>query len=225
MRPTCLLPLFAAGVLLTALSAASIHSRVAASSPEIAPMPAAPTVQANEGFLAGRVTTDHAVYEGRLRWGGDQEALWGNTFNGVKTGNPWVVPALSEVLPKERKSFQIFGIEIAGWTNPISLVRPFMARFGDIARIDLYSKDLRVTLKSGSVFHLYRNGADDMNDGVRVWDSRRLMNLEEWPIRSIEFLDSAGHGSSPSPLYGTIHTRRGDFTGSIEVVLPGIRSQ
>ena len=36
------------------------------------------------GFIYGRITTvDGATYEGRLRWGGDQEAFWGDYFNGT----------------------------------------------------------------------------------------------------------------------------------------------
>ncbi len=34
---------------------------------------------AHPSFLYGRVTTDDgATYEGRLRWGGDEEAFWGD---------------------------------------------------------------------------------------------------------------------------------------------------
>jgi len=63
------------------------------------------TAEAHEGILYGRVTTDDdAVYEGRLRWGGDEEALWGNYFNGSKDENPWVAYVPSELLPKERHS-------------------------------------------------------------------------------------------------------------------------
>ncbi len=66
------------------------------------------------GFLYGRITTvDGATYEGRLRWGGDQEAFWGDYFNGAKDENPWVAHVPPERLPKERRPIEIFGIEIA----------------------------------------------------------------------------------------------------------------
>ncbi|MEJ2206615.1 MAG: hypothetical protein P8170_21195 [Gemmatimonadota bacterium] len=179
---------------------------------------------AHEGLLYGRVTTDDgAVYEGRLRWGGDEEALWGNYFNGFKDENPWVGRAPSEGLPTERRSLEVLGIEIAGWERQRDLRRPFMARFGDIARIDPRGRDLQVTLKSGTVFHLDRYGADDLADGVRVWDaSRGVVDLGEWRIRSIELLavPSSGtapsSGSAPHPLYGAVRTRHGDFTGLVQ---------
>ena len=82
----------------------------AATSPTMIPS----TPATHEGLLYGRVTTDDGeVYEGRLRWGGDEEALWGNYFNGFKDVNPWVAHAPPEQLSKERLSIEIFGIELA----------------------------------------------------------------------------------------------------------------
>jgi hypothetical protein len=42
------------------------------------------------------------------------------------------------------------------------------------------------------------------------------VDLGEWAIRSIEFLASAAPGGAPAPLYGTVRTRRGDFTGLVQ---------
>ncbi len=48
------------------------------------------TQEAHQGFLYGRITTTGgATHEGRLRWGGDQEASWSDYFNGFKDENPW----------------------------------------------------------------------------------------------------------------------------------------
>ena len=92
-----------------------------------------------------------------------------------------------------------------------------MARFGDIARIDPRGRDIQITLKSGTVFHINRFGADDMNDGVRVWDSvHGIVDVSEWRIRSIEFIGTASREGSPAPLYGTVRTRQGDFTGFVQ---------
>ncbi len=42
-----------------------------------------PASENHQGFLYGRITPDDgATYEGRLRWGGDEEAFWGVFFNG-----------------------------------------------------------------------------------------------------------------------------------------------
>ncbi len=41
-----------------------------------------PAPETHQGFLYGRITTtDGDTYEGRLRWGGDEEAFWGDYFN------------------------------------------------------------------------------------------------------------------------------------------------
>ena len=178
----------------------------AATSPAITPStaPAAadpPAAETHQGFLYGRITTvDGATYEGRLRWGGDQEAFWGDYFNGSKHENPWAAQVPPERLPKERRPIEIFGIEIAQRERPIDLGRPFMARFGDIARIEARGRDVRVTLKSGTVFDLDRFEASDFDDGVRVWDGRRgVVDLDSLRIRTIELLPTAAAGRRPRP--------------------------
>jgi len=42
-----------------------------------------------------------------------------------------------EELPKERVSTGAFCLELVGWDHPMDLGRPLMARFGDIARIEV----------------------------------------------------------------------------------------
>ena len=87
----------AAGVFATILLLLAIAARRQASEPSVVPATATPpttppsTAGTHEGLLYGRITTDDgAIYEGRLRSGGDEEALWGNYFKGFKDENPWV---------------------------------------------------------------------------------------------------------------------------------------
>src|SRR6185436_6278220 len=115
---------------------------VAATSPATTPSttPAAtethPAAKTPQGFLYGRVTTvDGATYEGRLRCGGDQEAFWGDYFDGAKKENSWAARVPPERLPKERHSIGIWGIEFLQRDRPLDLGRRFVARFGDITRI------------------------------------------------------------------------------------------
>ena len=92
-----------------------------------------------------------------------------------------------------------------------------MGRFGDIARIEASGRELRVTLKSGTVFDLDRFGADDLADGVRVWDATRgVVDLDEWRIRTIELLPTPSLDAAPYRLHGTVRTRQGDFTGFVQ---------
>ncbi|HUF67227.1 MAG TPA: hypothetical protein VMM79_01150 [Longimicrobiales bacterium] len=186
----------------------------------VATSPAAsnPASESHGGLLYGRITTDDdGVYEGRLRFGGDEEALWSNQFNGFKPDNVWESYVPSDQLPKEQHSFTVFGKQLFRWSNRVGLGRPFMARMGDITRIEPRGNDLWVTLKSGTRFHLDRFGADDLADGLRVWDARRgVVDVGEWQIRSIEFLDPGAAVARPAPLYGTVRTRHGAFTGLIQ---------
>src|SRR3954462_2223491 len=87
--------------------------RPAAATPPAIPPSTAPAAETHPDFLYGRVTTvDGATYEGRLRWGGSQEAFWGDYFNGFKPKNPWAAYVQPERLPKEGREIEIFGIEI-----------------------------------------------------------------------------------------------------------------
>jgi hypothetical protein len=197
----------------------------AATSPAITP-PAAPSTaaaaEAQPGFLYGRITTiDGATYEGRLRWGISQEAFWGDYFNGSKAENPWVAQAPLERLPKERRPIEILGIEVAHRKDQVKTGRPFMARFGEITRIEAHGREVRVTLKSGTVFGLDRFEASDFDDGVRVWDGRPgvgkrgVVDLDSLRIRTIELLPTPQLDAVPSRLHGTVRTRQGDFTGFV----------
>ena len=169
------------------------------------------------GTLYGRVTTyDGTAYEGPLRWGGGEEAFWDHTFNGVKDENAW-----ASLLPAERQ---------AG-TRRDGLRRPFMVHFGDIERIEArgdglrgviengvaFDPDVRVTLKSGTVFDLSRLSSSDFDDGVRVWDPQRgVVDLGPRDIHVIELFAPADPREVPDRLHGTVRTRHGDFTGFIQ---------
>lgn len=170
------------------------------------------------GLLYGRITTTSGdAYEGRLRFGGDEEALWGNQFNGRRTENRWADLAQRSLLPRERLSLEVLGVEVSAPGAPYTLARPFMARFGDIARIDPTHRSIGVTLKSGTRFDLNRYEADDLADGVRIWDATRgMVDLTEGRIASIEFLPAPSTALGPAPLHGTVHTAAGSFTGLLQ---------
>ena len=186
------------------------------------------TPEGTQGFLYGRVTTDDgAAYLGRLRFGGDEEAFWGDYFNGSKGDNSWAAHAPAGRRAENGRPITIFGFEIPFGERQTDLVRPFMARLGDIARIEARGRHVRVTLKSGTVFDLDRMAASDFDDGVRVWDDRRgVVDLASWAggipppsrlrIRAIELLPTARLGAVPARLHGTVHTRQGDFSGFVQ---------
>ncbi len=180
--------------------------------------PSTAVAEAHPSFLYGRITlTDGATYEGRLRFGQHQEAFWGDYFNGFKQQNPWATHVPPERLRKEPHPIKIFGITIAKREEKIDLVRPFMARLGDITRIELLGKNVRVTLKSGTVFDSDWYSSNDLDDGVRVWDgSRGVLDFGPRRIRAIEFLPADAAGVVPQQLHGTVRTHQGVFTGFVQ---------
>lgn len=217
---------------LVALIALNLHYRneegadrpPASAAPAIAPSDAPateethPAADLDQGFLFGRITTvDGATYEGRLRFGGDQEAFWGDFFNGAKRGNPWAANVPPERLPKRGHALTIFGFKITMHERPIELRRRFMTRLGDIARIESRGRQVLVTLKSGTVFELDRFEASDFDDGVRVWDAGRgVVDLDSLRIREIELLPTSSLGAVPGRLHGTVRTAHGAFTGFLQ---------
>ena len=117
----------------------------------------------------------------------------------------------------ELRPIEIFGVRIAQRERQIDLGRPFMGRFGDIARIEAQGRDIRVTLKGGTVFDLDRFSADDFADGLRVWDDRGgVVDFDERQILIIELLPTARLGATPDRLHGTVRTPQGDFTGFVQ---------
>jgi hypothetical protein len=174
----------------------------------------APRTHVHSSFLYGRITAADAVYEGRLRWGGDQEAFWGDYFNGAKRENPWAAHAPGQ--SSQRRGIEIFGIAIGG-NRSGDLERLFMTRFGDIARIEAHFSTVHVTLKSGTVVSLDRFAAGDIDDGVRVWDARHgVVDLDARRIRTIEFLPTPPLADGPERLHGLVRTRQGEFTGFLQ---------
>jgi hypothetical protein len=116
-------------------------------SPAVTPSTARAAAEHDQGFLYGRITTiGGTTYEGRLRFGTDEEAFWGDYFNGSKDENPWVAHVPRDRLPRERRPMEILGIGIGETERRIDTVRPFMTRLGDIARIEARGRDVRVTL-------------------------------------------------------------------------------
>jgi hypothetical protein len=117
----------------------------------------------------------------------------------------------------ESAPIEIFGVTIVDRQRRIDLDRPFVARFGDIRRVEARGRRVHVELKSGTLFDLDRLNADDLGDGVRVWDVRHgVVDIGERRIQSIEFIPAVTAGDAPARLHGTVRTSQGDFTGFVQ---------
>lgn len=188
--------------------------------PTASPQDPGPPLSAEHwrGFLFGRVTAvDGTVYEGRLRFGGGEEAFWNDFFNGAKRENTWAASVPPASLPREPESIRVFGLEIVRRNRLVDLGRLFMVRFGDLSRIESRGRDVVVTLKSGTVVELDRFEASDFDDGVRVWDSAHgVIDLDSVRIRSIDFSPTQPLAGVSSRLHGTVSTAQDAFTGFVQ---------
>jgi hypothetical protein len=165
------------------------------------------------GFLYGRVTTVAGVtYQGRLRWGRDQEAFWSDPFNGVRRESAWLHHVPRERQPRDRLPVELLGFQLS--RRESNAGRLVMVRFGDVARLEANGRAVRLTLKGGAAVDLDRLEAGDFDDGVRVWDgSRGVVDLRSAEVRTIELLPTPPLGAAPYRLFGTVRTTEGDFTG------------
>jgi len=172
----------------------------------------------SRGFLYGRVTTvESGAYEGRLRFGAVEEAFWSDYFNGAKADNPWAARVPPERRPSERLPISIFGFEIGTRVREVDLGRLFMARFGDLARIEAAGTEVRVTAKSGSVVVLDRLEAGDFDDGLRVWTAERgVVDLDSLRIRAIDFLPTPALEALPGRLHGRVRTGQRELGGFLQ---------
>ncbi len=177
---------------------------------------AAPSSADTQGFIYGKITTRDETYEGRIRWD-DEEAFWGDFFNGTKDELPY----LDEVPRRERSTrepLRILGITIGSRWRDWGESRSSMVRFGDLVAIEPKSGD-RVTLflKGGSSLD-FDGGSNDIEADIVIWDQGRGRVVLDWDrIDRIAFL--------PTPidltvdvhrLRGIVRTDVGDFRGYVQ---------
>ncbi len=172
-----------------------------------------------QGFIYGRVTMrSDTVYEGRLRWNGDEEAFWGDLFNGTKEDRPyWDEVPERERRRNRRDGIRILGIRI-GSSDSYSSGRSFVARFGDVAKIETHRGDAVLTLKDGEVIEIDGSSTNDVGSRLDVWDDELGHVKLDWDrIDVIEFLPTPADLDVPvTRLHGKVKTEEGDFEGYIQ---------
>ena len=176
-----------------------------------------PAGSADQGFIYGRVfTRDGGTLEGRLRFGGQEEAFWNDMFNGVKHENRWIASLPPERRPKAGHEISIFGWKVGNVEHEVGGARQLVARFGELTRLEARGKLVHVTLKNGTEYDVNRFDASDFDDNMTVWDpSQGEKRLDSMWVNAIEFLPTPALGEVPARLYGTVRTPQGEFTGTI----------
>lgn len=183
----------------------------------------------DEGFIYGKVTTeDGDEFIGAIRWG-KEEVYWTDMFNASKMEND-NVDYLSR---EERDELRYRGGSRGDWDNIISkwgssswqnsgrsFLHQFSVQFGEIQSIRTYRDDeAEVTLRDGTRVDVDGSGYNDIGTKIRVIDSE-IGDIElRWSrIESVEFTPTPKNLDEKfgEPLYGTVDSEIGEFTGYIQ---------
>ena len=170
-----------------------------------------------QGFIYGKVTMrSDTVYEGVLRWNGDEEAFWGDLFNGSKEERPYLDEIPDRARRRDRRDgIRVLGIRIGSYA---SSGRSFVARFGDIAKIETDRGDAILTMKDGEEIEIDGSGTNDIGSRIDVWDNEVGQVKLDWDrIDVIEFMPTpAGIKVPGTRLHGKVETEEGVFEGFIQ---------
>lgn len=182
----------------------------------------AANAQESSGYIYGTVTTYNTSYTGQIRWD-DEEAYWNDYFNAYKMGDEYYESILSE--KGDNKDSDLWDdvdfFDFASiWENKHTSQHEFRTQFGNIAALEPRSRGrVRLTLKNGQDIDLNGSGTNDVGTTVVVFDSELGDVKLPWnKIDKIEF-EEAPRNFEPSgggPLYGTVETFKGSYTGYVQ---------
>lgn len=182
----------------------------------------------DEGFIYGKVTTeDGDEFVGAIRWG-KEEVYWTDMFNASKTDNE-NVDYLSR---DERDQLRYRGRSRGDWDDIIakwggsnwssgrSFIHQFSVQFGEIQSIRTYRDDeAEVVLRDGTRVDVDGSGYNDIGTKIRIIDSEIGEVEMRWSrIESVEFMPTPSKLDDKfgEPLYGTVASDIGEFTGFIQ---------
>lgn len=167
--------------------------------------------QNDQGFIYGKVITQSGnEYQGPIRWG-KEEVFWCDIFNGRKTKN--------EYRDIWRRSKSVTTNDYPTGSMSYNSTKEFKVQFGYIAKLTPYgTQEVELEMQNGKHFFI-QNGSNDFGEEIHIMD-QDLGEVEvQW--RNIKHVEFLGHGNKleekfGEPLYGTVKTWEGDFTGFIQ---------
>lgn len=173
-------------------------------------------------LIYGKVTTiDGDTYTGQIRWG-KEEAYWTDLFNGNKEENENYRYLSRDDRDKLRDSHR----DRNRWNNwnwnsrnSYETTHEFQARFGDLTRIEITRRsEVKVTLRNGEEYYI-ENGSNDFGTDIHVMDAELGKTTFKWSrVEMVEFMDTPNNLADKlgDPLYGTVESYGGEFTGFIQ---------
>ncbi|MFT6809016.1 MAG: hypothetical protein ACJA01_002248 [Saprospiraceae bacterium] len=180
----------------------------------------------SEIYIYGTVTThDDHEYKGQMRWG-KEEIFWFDMFNSSKPENEnldYLSKGQIASLDKEDKwhggKIDVPFVKKWNWNNNSDHSHAFSIRFGDIAKLEIRRGDrVVVHLKSGDKIKL-KGGSNDIGTEIQVNDLE-VGNIKlDWDqVAEVSFSSGKENVENKfgNPLYGTVTTRDGSFTGFVQ---------
>ncbi|MEQ9426014.1 MAG: hypothetical protein RJQ09_16430 [Cyclobacteriaceae bacterium] len=182
--------------------------------------------QNDEGFIYGKITTiDDEIYEGPMRWG-KEEVYWTDMFNAGKRENEnidYLSRDERDILRdhKRRSRSHWGGLNFDwSWDWDDDFTHQLSIQFGELKALYVTGRErLDVELQGGMIYEITGNGYNDIGAKIRILDNE-LGELEmRWSrIDKIEFMPTPSKLNQKfgEPLYGTVETRNGSFTGFVQ---------
>ncbi len=186
---------------------------------------------ASDGFIYGTLTLQNGdQHTGFLRWE-DEEAYWDDLFHSRQDDLPWIRYADLKDLhrEKEKRYFETHGMidrihYALNNKNPDEkIARLFIARFGDIAAINIDAdENVTVMLNDGSS-HEVRGYSNDVSTDIIVYPANGKQDNGEEEVIEWDDLAEIRFVQAPTEtvpyaerLYGRVATSRGEFEGFIQ---------
>ncbi len=181
----------------------------------------------DQGFIYGRISTEEGrIYEGPLRWG-KEEIYWTDMFNSSKTDNPNIDYLSREDIEDLRRRSD-WGDQVSTWFSSNwgdrwgrrSFTHQFSCQFGELKSLKVYRRnDVEVELRDGTRFEVDGDGYNDIGTRIRILDEEIGEVEISWSrIEEIEFIPTPKKLDRKfgEPLYGTVETDYGEFTGFVQ---------
>lgn len=180
----------------------------------------------DEGFIYGKITTiDNKTFEGPLRWG-KEEAYWTDLFNASKRRNDNLRYLSNDQMRdlsrrNEDNHWFVRWVSDDHWFGDDDRrhTHQFVCQFGNIKSIRPTGRNaVEVVLQNGDRLEFDGEGYNDIGTDVRVVDAEiGEIELSWGRIEKIEFSSTPQlKAKFGEPLYGTVETRSGTFTGLVQ---------
>ncbi len=180
----------------------------------------------DEGFIYGKVTTeDGDEFIGAIRWG-KEEVYWTDMFNASKVENPNIDYLSRDERDQLRRRRGNWDDRVSTWVSNNwndwnrSFIHQFSVQFGEIQSMRTYRGDeAEIILRDGTRVEVDGSGYNDVGTKIKILDAEiGEIDLSWGRIESVEFMPTPKNLDEKfgEPLYGTVDSEIGEFTGYIQ---------